>query len=63
LGRRAPLAIVWIQPNDSVHHETIRLVSLNLRLRRRIAAVFSIRQIYHTNDLDFAIAELGGHDE
>src|ERR1043166_8082685 len=28
-----------MQPSDSVHHDTIRLVSLNFRLRRRIAAV------------------------
>ena len=26
---------------DSVHHETIRLVSLNFRLRKRIAGVLS----------------------
>jgi hypothetical protein len=41
LGRRAPLAIVWIQPNDSVHHEMIKLVSLNFRFRNRIATVVS----------------------
>src|SRR5947199_5851396 len=41
-ARRAPLATVWMQPNDSVHHETIRLVSLNLRFRNRMAAVVSI---------------------
>src|SRR5437762_14113132 len=45
LGRRAPLAIVWIQPNDSVHHDTIRLVSLNFRLRRRMAAVDSTNRL------------------
>jgi hypothetical protein len=33
---------VSILPRDSVHHETIRLVSLSLRLRRRIARVDSI---------------------
>src|SRR5881397_2315889 len=43
-GRRAPLATVWMQPNDSVHHETIRLVSLSLRLRKRMAAVIATRQ-------------------
>src|SRR6478752_6286337 len=42
LARRAPFAAVWMQPNDSVHHETIRLVSLSLRFRRRMAAVVSI---------------------
>ena len=31
-----------MQPNDSVHHETIRLVSLSFRLRSRMAAVLSI---------------------
>src|SRR5207249_3769011 len=31
-----------MQPRDSVHHETIRLVSLNFRLRKRMAAVLSI---------------------
>ncbi len=35
------MAIVWIQPNDSVHHEMIRLVSLNFRFRNRIATVVS----------------------
>src|SRR3989442_883475 len=30
-----------MQPNDSVHHETIKLVSLNLRLRKRMAGVLS----------------------
>src|SRR6266480_2439757 len=30
-----------MQPRDSVHHETIRLVSLNFRLRKRIAVVLS----------------------
>ena len=39
LARRAPFATVWMQPNDSVHHDTIRLVSLNFRFRRRIAVV------------------------
>src|SRR3954462_1811142 len=42
LARRAPLAAVWMQPNDSVHQETIRLVSLSLRLRSKMAAVLSI---------------------
>src|SRR5437016_2254034 len=31
-----------MQPRDSVHHETIRLVSLNFRLRKRRAKVLSI---------------------
>src|SRR6266487_3696677 len=31
-----------MQPSESVHHDTIRLVSLNFRLRKRIAAVLSI---------------------
>src|SRR5437762_8137582 len=31
-----------MQPRDSVHHETIRLVSLNFRLRKTIATVLSI---------------------
>src|SRR5438046_6754744 len=31
-----------MQPRDSVHHETIRLVSLNFRLRKRMATVLSI---------------------
>lgn len=30
-----------MQPRDSVHHETIRLVSLNFRLRKTIAVVLS----------------------
>src|SRR4051812_41051204 len=30
-----------MQPNDSVHHETIRLVSLSFRFRNRIAFVVS----------------------
>jgi len=30
-----------MQPSDSVHHETIRLVSLNFRLRKRMALVLS----------------------
>src|SRR5438034_751838 len=30
-----------MQPRDSVHHETIRLVLLNFRLRKRIAVVLS----------------------
>src|SRR5213080_2335658 len=30
-----------MQPRDSVHHETIRLVSLNFRLRKRMAVVLS----------------------
>src|SRR4029453_3744350 len=34
-----------MQPSDSVHHETIRLVSLNLRLRNRIAAVVSTNRL------------------
>src|SRR5438270_5245007 len=41
-ARRAPFAAVWIQPNDSVHHETMRLVSLNLRFRSRMPVVPSI---------------------
>ena len=40
-GRRAPFATVSMQPNDSVHQETIRLVSLSFRLRSRIALVVS----------------------
>jgi len=44
LARRAPLAMVWMQPSDSVHHETIRLVSLKVRLRSKIAAVDSTPQ-------------------
>src|SRR5687768_18339330 len=44
LARRAPRAAVWMQPNDSVHHETIRLVSLSLRLRSRMAVVLSMRE-------------------
>src|SRR6266513_2031125 len=31
-----------MQPRDSVHHETIRLVSLNFRLRKRMATELSI---------------------
>jgi hypothetical protein len=44
-ARRAPFATVWIHPHDSVHHETIRLVSLNFRLRNRMAAVISTRHV------------------
>src|SRR5256885_7068241 len=39
LGRLAPRATVWTMPSESVHHETMRLVSLSLRLRRRIPRV------------------------
>src|SRR5256885_16126836 len=45
-GRRAPFAAVWMQPNESVHHETIRLVSLSFRFRRRMAVVVSIVPSY-----------------
>ena len=31
-----------MQPNDSVHHEMMRLVSLSLRFRSRMAVVLSI---------------------
>jgi hypothetical protein len=34
-----------MQPSNSVHHETIRLVSLNFRLRNRMAAVLSTRRL------------------
>jgi hypothetical protein len=51
-GRRAPLAIVWIQPNDSVHHEMIRLVSLNFRFRNRMAAVLSIPEQSNTRTIE-----------
>jgi hypothetical protein len=44
LGRRAPLAIVWMQPNASVHQEMMSVVSLNLRLRNRMAAVVSTQR-------------------
>src|SRR4029077_12047035 len=40
-GRLAPRATVWIIPSELVHHETMRLVSLSLRLRRRIPRVFA----------------------
>ena len=30
-----------MQPNDSVHHEMMRLVSLSLRFRSRMAVVLS----------------------
>src|SRR5437773_3832727 len=60
LGRRAPLAIVWIQPNDSVHHETIRLVSLNFRLRSRMAGVLSTKKVL-CNSLFGATAPLQKH--
>ena len=43
-ARRAPLATVWTQPNDSVHQEKMTLVSLNFRLRKRIANVLSTSQ-------------------
>src|SRR2546430_9709773 len=33
-----------MQPNDSVHHDTIRLVSLSFRFRRRMATVLSMKQ-------------------
>src|SRR2546430_17278195 len=46
LVRRAPFATVWMQPSDSVHHETIRLVSLKLRLRKRIAAVLCTNHLF-----------------
>src|SRR5438270_13136618 len=41
-ARRAPLAAVWMQPNDSVHHETMRLVSLSFRFRSKMAVVLSM---------------------
>src|SRR5437899_1917444 len=34
-----------MQPSDSVHHETIRLVSLSFRLRNKMAAVVSNSKI------------------
>src|SRR5882724_5810631 len=37
--------MVWMHPSDSVHHETIRLVSLKVRLRKRMAAVVSTRTL------------------
>ena len=40
-ARRAPRATVWIHPNDSVHHEMMRLVSLSFRFRSKMAAVLS----------------------
>src|SRR2546430_15276257 len=46
LVRRAPFATVWMQPSDSVHHETIRLVSLKLRLRKRIAEVLCTNHLF-----------------
>ena len=51
LVRRAPLATVWMQPNDSVHHETIRLVSLKLRLRNRMALVLSTQKVSTSKQL------------
>src|SRR5438105_3275958 len=41
LGRLAPRATVWIMPSELVHQETMRLVSLSLRLRRRIPRVLA----------------------
>ena len=52
LARRAPFATVWIRPNDSVHQEIIRLVSLSFRLRNKIATVFST-SIYSTKMKSF----------
>src|SRR5205809_6082114 len=45
-GRRAPRATVWMQPNDSVHHELMRLVSLSLRFRSRMPVVLSMLHCY-----------------
>jgi hypothetical protein len=59
LRRRAPLATVRTQPNDSVHHETMRLVSLNFRLRRRMAAVLSTDDLMEIS-LVFAIFAIAG---
>src|SRR5438045_7296380 len=42
-ARRAPFAAVWIQPNDSVHHEMMRLVSLSFRFRKRMPVVLSMQ--------------------
>jgi hypothetical protein len=58
------LAIVWTQPKDSVHHDTIKLVSLNFRFRRRIASELSTRPKSTTrNGLDFAIRDHASHDD
>jgi hypothetical protein len=35
-----------MQPNDSVHHEMIKLVSLNFRLRKRMAEVLCTSNCY-----------------
>ena len=35
-----------MQPNDSVHHDTIKLVSLNFRLRKRMAEVLCTSKCY-----------------
>src|SRR6267143_6310384 len=43
-GRRAPRATVWITPIESVHQETIKLVSLNRLFRRRIPLVLITRE-------------------
>jgi len=37
-----------MQPNDSVHHDTIKLVSLNFRLRKRMAEVLGTSKC-HSN--------------
>jgi hypothetical protein len=52
-ARRAPLATVCTQPNEFVHQWMIRLVSLSLRLRSKMAVVLSMavsgtRQISRT---------------
>ena len=43
-ARLAPFAAVWMQPNESVHHDTIRLVSLSFRFRSRMAVVLSTQK-------------------
>src|SRR5207245_9997312 len=43
---RTAYATGWTQPCDAVHHETIRLVSLKLRLRKRIAEVLCTNHLF-----------------
>ena len=51
-----------MQPNDSVHHEMMRLVSLSFRLRSRIAVVLSIEEYraLAAHKPDFKAYLLGG---
>jgi len=54
-----------MQPSDSVHHETIRLVSLSFRLRNKMAAVVSTDKLLarisaHASEADNPVCLMQG---